>query len=450
MNLKVNFNNHLGRIKSMHAVGQPPMLGIDTGYFHYLTEAGIPQSRLHDVGGFVTGDKFVDIPNIFRDFSKDENDPSSYSFEFTDILIKALLDAGVEPYFRLGVTIENFRYVKRFTTYPPSDPEKWARICEHIIMHYNEGWADGYEYGIKYWEIWNEPDDCIDPEKSSMWCGSKEDYYNLYDVTSRLLKGHFGDTIKIGGYATTGVYEHARDTDLNGLATKSTTDQDHRIEFIHGFFKYIKAHNSPIDFFSWHSYMDVKATVKQARYYDRILEKYGYSGIERHLNEWNLCWAVPGVSENDKANQRFVPATLSMMLAMQHEPVDILYYYDASISTFCCGGLFSVDTRKPTNTYFAFHMFNSLYKLGNEVMCEGEDEDVYSIAATNEKRSAIVIANTKCENIEIELDLSGVDTETAEILRIDDVYKYTLTGEILKNKITIPANGCCEIRFSKA
>ena len=40
----------LGNIKPMHAVGQPPFLGIDFSYIKYLQEANIPYSRLHDVG----------------------------------------------------------------------------------------------------------------------------------------------------------------------------------------------------------------------------------------------------------------------------------------------------------------------------------------------------------------------------------------------------------------
>ena len=41
---------------------------------------------------------------------------------------------------------------------PPKDFRKWAQICEHIIRHYNEGWADGHKWDIRYWEIWNEAD----------------------------------------------------------------------------------------------------------------------------------------------------------------------------------------------------------------------------------------------------------------------------------------------------
>ena len=60
---------------------------------NYLTEAHIPYSRLHDMGGLYGGYLYVDIPNIFRDFSADENDPSSYDFPFTDLLIKQMMAA---------------------------------------------------------------------------------------------------------------------------------------------------------------------------------------------------------------------------------------------------------------------------------------------------------------------------------------------------------------------
>lgn len=51
-NLKIDYSKKTGKIKPMHAVGVPPLIGIDTSYFSYLKEANIPYSRLHDVGGF--------------------------------------------------------------------------------------------------------------------------------------------------------------------------------------------------------------------------------------------------------------------------------------------------------------------------------------------------------------------------------------------------------------
>ena len=155
---KVHFNKVTGDIKPVNGVGQPPIYGwVHTDLFHYLKEAGIPYSRLHDVGGPFGMNVYVDIPNIFRDFDADENDPESYDFAFTDILLKGLVDNGVEPYYRLGVTIENAQYIKPYRIVPPKDFAKWARICEHIILHYTQGWADGYCMDISHGEIWNEP-----------------------------------------------------------------------------------------------------------------------------------------------------------------------------------------------------------------------------------------------------------------------------------------------------
>ena len=76
--IKFNFDRKIGEIKAMHAVGQPPISGLHDTHYHYLEEAHIPYSRLHDVGGQFGGYTYVDIPNIFRDFDADENDPKSY------------------------------------------------------------------------------------------------------------------------------------------------------------------------------------------------------------------------------------------------------------------------------------------------------------------------------------------------------------------------------------
>ena len=51
MELKFDFNQITGKVRAMHAVGQPPRLGISSDHMHYLTDAHIPYSRLHDVAG---------------------------------------------------------------------------------------------------------------------------------------------------------------------------------------------------------------------------------------------------------------------------------------------------------------------------------------------------------------------------------------------------------------
>ena len=90
-NITIDTNKIVSKIKPLHGVGQPPVGGLADKYFqnfHYLTEAGSPYSRLHDVAGAFGGNRFVDISNIFRDFDADVNDPTSYFFEATDTYLK--------------------------------------------------------------------------------------------------------------------------------------------------------------------------------------------------------------------------------------------------------------------------------------------------------------------------------------------------------------------------
>lgn len=413
MNIRVDFDKALGRIKPMHAVGQPPTVSgapKDT-YFHYLTEAHIPFSRLHDVGGGYGMNRYVDIPNIFRDFDADENDPASYDFAFTDWLIAALYKADCAPIFRLGVTIENYVCIKRYFTFPPKDYAKWARVCEHIIRHYNEGWADGFSYGIEYWEIWNEPENGETPEKNQMWCGTDEQYFELYTVTAKHLKACFGDTVKVGGYGSCGFYNVAADPKAFGIDAapvnpnnKTNPDHIYRTKFLDGFFAYIKQHGAPLDFFSWHSYTNVEGTLIFADFVDKKLREYGYENVETQLNEWNNAASMEKFGTSEASAK-----AAAMMLAMQNKKVDMLCYYDARIGTSQYGGLFYPIPPRPTATYYAFKAFGELYALGTQVSLEGLEDGVYAVAAKGEGGRAVMIANVSGEEKEIVTELAGFD-----------------------------------------
>ena len=199
--LNVNFNKITGTVKPVHSVCCAPYainMGPEQQYIqNFFTEANIPYSRLHDCCYCYGGTYFVDIPNIFRDFDADENDPANYDFHYSDEYIGAIQNANTEAYYRLGVTIEWGS--KKYACTPPKDFAKWARICDHIIMHYNHGWANGFEYGIKYWEIWNEPENPGNKWGKSMWDGTKEEFFDLYKISSKHLKERFPE-IKIGCY----------------------------------------------------------------------------------------------------------------------------------------------------------------------------------------------------------------------------------------------------------
>ena len=138
----------VGPVKPMNAVNNGPAYDseLQKKDFKILK---IPYSRTHDASlGECYGERVVDISDIFRDFDKDPDSPASYDFRETDLYIKTLIDSGCEPFYRLGQSIEN-QPAAKYNIYPPKDYKKWARICEHIIRHYNEGWADGFHYDIR-------------------------------------------------------------------------------------------------------------------------------------------------------------------------------------------------------------------------------------------------------------------------------------------------------------
>lgn len=397
MNLKVNFDKVVGRIKPMHGVGQPPFQGTDFSMFSYLKEAGIPFSRLHDVGGVYGENRWVDIPNLFRHFDADPYDPASYDFTFTDLLVKALMEVGCEPFFRLGVTIENDAKIRSYRLDPPQDFHKWAVICEHVIRHYTEGWADGFTYPIRYWEIWNEPDNYENPEENQMWRGTKEQYYELYGVASKHLKKCFPH-LKIGGYASCGFYALRS----SFVATANSSPRyDYFIEFLDGFLAYVKKEHCPLDFFSWHSYDGIQNNCHYARYARRRLDEIGLTETEITCNEWN--------AEVKKRGTYLHAATAcGMLLAFQDLPLDSAMFYDARLGTSVYGSLFHPLTRKPFPTYDAFVAFHELYRRGEEVeLLLSEDAPLYAVAAKQGRDGCIVIANPSGEDVPLSLEMNA-------------------------------------------
>lgn len=411
--ITVDFSKQKGKIKPVNGVGQPPILyGVDDEMFHYLTEARIPFSRLHDTGGFLGGNRFVDVPNLFRDFDADPDDPAAYDFAFTDVLITSLIKHGVEPFFRLGVSIENDIAIRAYRIDPPKDFHKWAVICEHIIRHYTEGWADGFRYNIRYWEIWNEPDNWEEIELNQEWHATKEVFYEFYGVASIYLKEKFPH-LMIGGYGSCGFCS------LDGEGTKlanSSPRYAYFVEFFDGFIDYIKAHNCPLDFFSWHSYTTPSRTMGHARYARRRLDEAGYTHTESTCNEWNYRADLRGTVQH-------AAFTTGMLLGFQDVPLDSAMFYDARCGVSTYSGLFNPLTLKPFPAYYGFIAFGELCARGTQVESTCDTENVFAVAATGEAGSCLVIANITDKDTPLDLSLGGKKVTACKC--IDATHTYT-------------------------
>lgn len=393
-------NEKLGNIKKLHGVNCAPYnkrAGDDQErmrkFFQYT---GAPLSRLHDCQGSYGGTYFVDVPNIFRNFDADEYNPESYDFHYTDEYIKGIIEGGANVVYRLGVTIEWGS--KKYTTYPPKDYAKWARICEHIIKHYNEGWNNGFSYGIEYWEIWNEP------ENPPMWQGTREQFYELYRVASTYLKERFPN-IKIGGYGSCGFYAVFREG-MNEFYRSF-------VPYFTDFLAFVKENNCPLDFYSWHIYTDKLSEIERSSEFVREkLDEYGFVNTESHLNEWN--YGAEGKRFEDKhtmVGASFIAAGFALMQSID---IDLAQYYVATASS-AYNGILDIRTGEYTPVAHVFHAFSEVYKAGNNLKIERECCEPYAVAAESGGRVHALISNYRLGKSDFTLKALGKNISVSKI-----------------------------------
>lgn len=432
--ISIDFLRPQGPVKPLHGINNSPVTYGTP--LPELEEAGIPYVRLHDTAGAFGGTYFVDVPNIFPDFNAAPDDPASYDFAYTDAYLKGLAASNLKVFYRLGVTIENQWKIKPHRIDPPKDFGKWARICAGIVRHYNEGWANGFRYGIQYWEIWNEP------ENPPMWTGTREQYFELYRIAANHLKKQFPG-IKVGGYASCGFY-----------AVNRPGMSDFYKSFISYFDEFLKfvttpATAAPLDFFSWHLYTTEPHEIAlHADYAAGKLAEYGLTETENIFNEWNY---IDGSDPDRWDSMKEMPGaafTAAAFCLMQKSKIDKAMYYDALPTRSYCG-LYYFPSLKLTKTYYSFKAFNELYKLGTAVesSCDG-CEEIYVCAAKNSlNRGAALIVNRKQETRELALKISGIPRE-ASCLLLDGSHILTETNNLLREgALTLPPQSILLLRF---
>ncbi len=367
--LEVDFSKTNGVIRPLHGVNKGPLVAgglIDLTEQH--RDLGIPFNRLHDCHW--PNPDVVDIHAIFPDFNADPAEPASYEFAATDEYIAAIRATGAQVIYRLGESIEHTK-VKRFV-HPPKDPEKWAAICLGIIRHYNEGWAHGFHHDIRYWEIWNEPEN-----RPAMWTGSDDEFLTLYATAARAIKSRF-PRLKIGGPG----FGHSGQL-ADGELKPS--------EFVLKFLDLCRRESMPLDFFSWHCYTDNPAElVQRAKGIRRLLDAKGFATTESHLNEWNYLpgnsWKALSKGNAGEERQKFyddmsgasgAAFILSALLELQDAPVDVCNLFHGEVGGF---GLFN-ENGVPLKSYHALRAFRALQEMPHRAEARGAVPGRLAIAA---------------------------------------------------------------------
>lgn len=391
-------------------------------------DARIPYSRNHDSNDMqIYGGPYAhDVTAIFPDFNADENDPNSYDFACTDESILCTLEAGTKTFFRLGQTIEH--QIKKHATLPPKDFAKWARICEHIIRHYTEGWANGFTHDMPYWEIWNEPDSQLDDEPNKWnWGGTKAQFFDLYEIAAKHLKKCFPH-LKIGGPAL-----------------------GFRLDWADEFLFEMQKRQVPIDFFSWHLYGDTpEKLISHGNRIRQLLDKNGYKETESILNEWNYVrgWTDEFIYSIEAIHGiKGASFMLAMICEAQKNPIDMLMYYCTLPSTF--NGVFDYYTLRPLKGYHILKWAGELYDCEKVVRQVNTIENVYAICGTDKNGKIIAMLthyseNDDKENVNLKVDFGRAGEY--DIYLVDKEH----SGEFIKTTkdliFDLPVHSCVMIK----
>ena len=404
--LSADYNQAVKKMKPVHGFNNAAR---KTDYGEVLADflaLRPPAVRLHDTAYPYGGGHYVDVNNIFTDLSADPDDPAAYDFTLTDLYIAPLVKNGINIMYRLGCAIEHAP--KKYNVFPPADPEKWADVCEHIVRHYNRGWANGHEWNVKYWEIWNEPDGLdprIEPNGPPNWQGTAAQYYELYSVTANRIKQKHPEVL-VGGYSSCyilGRFENGR-------------WQEGDTSFFTNFLAYISAPGTkaPLDFFTWHGYLGNRGIKKIRREYafvNETLDRYGFADTLRIDAEWNCC--VCDTQTDDFRTQYYVNMRnhkgashmAAALYEMQRCGVDMAMFYDAQLWKEY-GPLFEVPSLHPTPAYRAFRQFGALYALGTEYEST-EAGDVYTLAAGNGDTRMLAVSNVSDAPQDLRIRIKG-------------------------------------------
>ena len=280
--LTADFSTETGKIRpALHSSGFGPTICSQTAQdLADVKSMGYAFARTHDWALINPNERVVDYFHIFPLMHLDAKDPKNYVFGPTDYLLKRTREeAGLDVFYRLGTSIEHSGKKIHFNALIPDDVEKVAEIFAGTVRHYNCGWANGHQWNIKYWEIWNEPEGI-----ENMWCPkegteglSKEQltakraecraqFVKFFVIVLKRLKGEFGDSIKVGGPALCG---------FNEVWLKDILDA-------------CKAAGIAPDFISWHGYRDdPMGLCDEGDKGRKLLDGYGFTKCEMIVNEWH-------------------------------------------------------------------------------------------------------------------------------------------------------------------
>lgn len=420
--VKVDLSMPTDRVKPLHGMCNGPVsYGADISSL--FREIGVPLVRFDETDSAISS-YAVDISRIFKNPESDPRDASNYDFSYTDKYVTAAYNAGAKVIFRLGESFDRMYSGKSISL--PRDIDSFVEVCANIVRHYNDYFADGYAFGIEYFEIWNHAD---------MYSKDSERIFELYRRVSSAIKLIDGG-IKVGGMCFPDCGDGLRE-----------------------FLKYCKKTRSPLDFITLSSF-DSEPQKLSKNIYDLmpLLHNLGFSETEIIIGAWSyidseavgsmpLRKVMSGTDERcaeakkklfeSQSSIKGAAYALSFMISLGNiREVSAACFYDAqpNISPWCA---ISDRFGNPQKTFYALKAYGEIYRAGQRIYTASEEtpgfahSGIYAMGAGGNDGFYILISSFDgCGIVDLRLDSIPPDIYTADIYMLDGVKDMTLADSI--------------------
>lgn len=387
---------------------------------------GFAYARTHDWALINPNQRCCDWHHMFPLTHLDAKDPKNYVFGPTDYLLKRTREeTGLKVFYRLGTSIEHSGKKIHFNSLIPDDFDKVAEVFAATVRHYNRGWADGHNWDIKYWEIWNEPDG-----NNNMWCLPEGDddpwepntpeekakcerrvsaFVTFFAKCVKRLKDEFGDSIKVGGPA---------------MCTWSRNPKHDTVKYFQRIIRACQDLGVAPDFLSWHGYVNNPMTlVDNAEDARRVCEEMGLKNCELIVNEWHYfgreyTWQDMQRSSDPAAKARVYEGpnshfgtkasafTLTQLIKFQLSKLDQAYFYGCR-HTGSWG--FKDEMQNKFKLFYALKLFGDIVR-DYQTICEFSSAGTVTTMAVKNAagRKGLLVADYGGKDQTITIDVKGV------------------------------------------
>ena len=434
--LTANFAAETGPVRpEIHSSGFGPTICSQTAQdLSDVKAMGFKYARTHDWALINPNQRVCDYFHIFPLMHLDAKDPKNYVFGPTDYLLKRTREeAGLDVFFRMGTSIEHSGLKVHFNSTIPDDFDKVAEIFAATVRHYNRGWANGYSWNIKYWEIWGEPEgienlwtppggitdeDYKNPSPKRDECRAK--FVEFFVKVLKRLKDEFGDEIKVGGPA---------------LCCYNTV-------WLHDILSACRDAGVAPDFISWHGYArDPMQYSREADMARELCDSYAFPKCELILNEWhyfgeNYSWgdmqrcSDPAVKAriwegpNSHNGIRSACFTLAALSNLERSKMTQSYYYGcAHVGAWG----FKDAMQKKYKVFYALKLFGDIVK-GYSTICASESAGTITLFPVKDAagRKALLVVDYGGATRQISVDVKGVAANAKpKCTLLDDQHNLT-------------------------